>query len=95
MTKKAVKDLFRTWRKEHNNRKPNRVIVKMHWENEPERQLVETIGIEPERYWFDHDNAVILCWVSAIQGFMGLTELTKPVNGTGFIVDEVLEFYKI
>ncbi len=86
-----VVEMYRNWRKENNNRKPNRVIVKMHWEDEPERQLVDTIGIAPENYWIDHDNAAILFWVSTIQG---LIDLMQPGNGSDFIVDEVLEFYK-
>lgn len=86
-----VVEMYRNWRKENNNRKPNRVIVKMHWEDEPERQLVDTIGIAPENYWIDHDNAAILFWVSTIPG---LIDLMQPGNGSDFIVDEVLEFYK-
>ena len=95
MTKKAVKDLFRNWRKDNNNRKPNRVIVKMHWEDEPERQLVDTIGIVPARKIGGTENepgdAMILYYVSS---FQGLLDLMKPNNGSDFIVDEVLEFYK-
>jgi hypothetical protein len=96
MTKKAVKDLFRNWRKDNNNRKPNRVIVKMHWEDEPERQLVDTIGIVPARKIGGTENepgdAMILYYVSS---FQGLLDLMKSNNGSDFIVDEVLEFYKI
>lgn len=91
-TPENIRADYRDWRKENNNRKPNRVIVKMHWEDEPERQLVVTIGIAPENYWIDHDNAAILFWVSTIQG---LIDLMQPGNGSDFIVDEVLEFYKI
>jgi len=86
-----VVEMYRNWRKENNNRKPNRVIVKMHWEDEPERQLVDTIGIAPENYWIDHDNAAILFWISTIPG---LIDLMQPGNGSDFVVDEVLEFYK-
>ena len=86
-----VVEMYRNWRKENNNRKPNRVIVKMHWEDEPERQLVDTIGIVPENYWIDHDNAAILFWISTIPG---LIDLMQPGNGSDFVVDEVLEFYK-
>lgn len=90
-TPENVRADYRDWRKDNNNRKPNRVIVKMRWEDEPERQLVDTIGIAPENYWIDHDNAAILFWVSTIQG---LIDLMQPGNGSDFIVDEVLEFYK-
>lgn len=86
-----IVEMYRNWRKENNNRKPNRVIVKMHWEDEPERQMVDTIGIAPENYWIDHDNAAILFWISTIPG---LIDLMQPGNGSDFVVDEVLEFYK-
>jgi len=87
-----IVEMYRNWRKENNNRKPNRVIVKMHWEDEPERQMVDTIGIAPESYWIDHDNAAILFWISTIPG---LIDLMQPGNGSDFVVDEVLEFYKV
>ena len=90
-TPENIRADYRDWRKENGNRKPNRVIVKMHWEDEPERQLVDTIGIAPENYWIDHDNAAILFWISTIPG---LIDLMQPGNGSDFVVDEVLEFYK-
>jgi len=90
-TPENIRADYRDWRKDNNNRKPNRVIVKMHWEDEPEKQLVDTIGIAPENYWIDHDNAAILFWISTIPG---LIDLMQPGNGSDFIVDEVLEFYK-
>lgn len=90
-TPENIRADYRDWRKDNNNRKPNRVIVKMHWENEPERQMVDTIGIAPENYWIDHDNAAILFWISTIPG---LIDLMQPGNGSDFVVDEVLEFYK-
>ena len=37
--------MYREWRKANGNKKPNRVIVRMHWEDEPENSLVDTIGI--------------------------------------------------
>ena len=86
---------YRKWRKENNNRKPNRVIVKMRWEdgdNTEKGYQIDTIGIAPENYWIDHDNAAILFWVSTIPG---LIDLMQPGNGSDFVVDEVLEFYKV
>ena len=49
MTQTAIKTLYREYRKENNNHKPNRVIVRMHWEDEPENELVDTIAIVPSR----------------------------------------------
>lgn len=98
MSKKAVKDLFRAWRKENGNQKPNRVIVKMHWEdgnNTDKGYQIDTIGIVPNRKlgeWLEPaDDFQILFYVSSIQG---LLDLMQPDNGSDFIVDEVLEFYK-
>lgn len=96
MKKKEIIALYRNWRKENGNRKPNRVIVKMAWEDEPERELVDTIGIIPKELIGFTENmpgdALILFYVSSIQG---LFDLTKPNNGSDFIVREVCEFYKI
>ena len=86
---------YQGWRKENGNKKPNRVIVKMHWEDEPERQLVDTIGIVPEsKIGFTENepgDTMILFYVSSLEG---LLELMQPGNGSDFVVDEVLEFYK-
>ena len=93
---KKIIEMYRNWRKENGNKKPNRVIVKMHWEDEPEKQLIDTIGIVPARKIGETENepgdAMILYYVSS---FQGLLDLMKPNNGSDFIVDEVLEFYKI
>ena len=94
MTKKDIITLYREWRKENREQKPNRVIVKMHWEdgdNTEKGYQIDTIGIEPENYWIEHDNPAILYYVSTLDG---LYELTKPGNGSDFVVDEILEFYK-
>jgi len=94
-TPENIRADYRDWRNENRNRKPNRVIVKMHWEDEPEKQLVDTIGIIPQSKIGNTENipgdAIILYYVS---GMEGLLELMKPNNGSDFIVDEVLEFYK-
>ena len=97
MTKKQVIALYREWRKENNNQKPNRVIVKVHWEDEePGNILVDTIAIVPfEKIGETEDlpgDALILYYVSTLDGLFALME---PDNGSDFIVDEVLEFYKM
>ena len=95
MTKKNIIALYRNWRKENGNRKPNRVIVRMHWEDEPERELVDTIGIIPNQLIGFTENmpgdALILFYVSSLQG---LFDLTKPDNGSDFVITKVCEFYK-
>lgn len=96
MTKKNIIALYREWRKENGNKKPNRVIVKMRWEDEPEKGFVDTIGIIPNRLIGFTENmpgdAFILYYVSSLQG---LFDLTKPDNGSDFVITEVCEFYKI
>lgn len=95
MKKKDIIQMYRDWRKKNQNQKPDRVIVRMHWEDEPERDLVDTIGIIPNRLiGFTEDipgDALILYYVSSIQE---LYKLTKPDNGSDFVVEEVLEYYK-
>lgn len=94
MKKKDIIGMYRDWRKANRNKKPNRAIVKMFWEdgyNTEKGYQIDTIGIEPDRYWGDHDNAMILFWASTLDG---LWELTKPGNGSDFVVKDVVEFYK-
>lgn len=94
MKKKDIIQMYRNWRKENGNKKPNRVIVKMFWEdgdNTEKGYQIDTIGIAPEYWWIDHDNGMILFWVSTLDG---LWELTKPDNGSDFVVQEILEFYR-
>lgn len=94
-----IVEMYRNWRKENNNRKPNRVIVKMHWEdndNTDKGYQVDTIGIVPLNKIGCTENipgdAMILFYVSSLKG---LLDLMRPDNGSDFIVDEVLEFYKM
>lgn len=95
MRKKDIIQMYRNWRKENGNRKPNRVIVKIRWEdgdNTEKGYQVDTIGIAPENWWFDHDDCYVLFWTSTLDG---IWELTKPGNGSYFVVQEILEFYRI
>ena len=92
MKKKNLIKMYRDWRKANGNKKPNRVIVRMYWEDEsPEETRVDTIGLEPDNYWIDHDDPAILWYSSSLDG---LYQLTKPGNGSDFVVVEVLEFWK-
>ena len=98
MKKKDIIQMYRNWRKENANKKPNRVIVKMRWEddiNTDKEYQVDTIGIVPFDKIGDTENipgdAMILFYVSSLKG---LLDLMRPNNGSDFIVDEVLEFYK-
>ena len=95
MKKKEIIQMYRDYRLSHQNRKPNHVIVRMHWEDEPDRELVDTIAIVPNRLIGFTENypadALILYYVSSLDG---LCKLRKPGNGSDFVIDEVLEFYK-
>jgi hypothetical protein len=90
----AIRKMYHAWRKENGNRKPNRVIVKMHWEdgdNTEKGYQVDTIGLENMDRLNFVDNPSILWYSSSIAG---LLDLRQPDNGSDFILDEVLEFYK-
>lgn len=91
-TATSIRKMYRAWRKENNNRKPNRVIVKIHWEWDDDGvQTIDTIGLEN----MDRPNFVdcpSVLWYSGT--FAGLLDLRQPDNGSDFILDEVLEFYK-
>lgn len=97
-TPEDVRADYKDWRKENGNRKPNRVIVKMRWEdgdNTDKGYQVDTIAIVPKSRLSEceenPDDIAILYYVSSLEG---LLSLMKPDNGSDFIVDEVLEFYK-
>lgn len=82
--------MYRDWRKANCNRKPNRAVVKMYWEDETRNDTrVDRVSLEA----FDvntKDDARILFYAS---GLKGLLELMKPDNGSDFVVVEVLEFF--
>lgn len=95
MTKKQIIQMYRNWRKANGNQKPNRVIVKMAWEdddNTDKGYQVDTIAIQ--KYDCDNypgDDCWLLYYVTSLKG---LLSLLKPNNGSDFVVEEVLEFYK-
>ena len=79
-----IVEMYRDWRKENGNRKPNRAIVKMRWEdgnNTEKGYQVDTIGIVPKRKldeWLEPaDDFQILYYVSSIQD---LLDLMKPYD---------------
>lgn len=93
LTKKGLVQMYRAWRRANGNRKPNRVIVKMRWEdddNTDKGYQIDTIGLENMNTPWFKDNACIVWYSSDLSG---LWELTKPGNGSDFVVTEFLEFY--
>ena len=95
MKKNEIKQMYRDWRKANGNKKPNRVIVKMRWEdddNTDKDYQVDTIAIQKcDGGIYPGDDGWILYYVSSIDN---LLRLMTPDNGSDFVVTEVLEFYK-
>ena len=94
-TEENIREMYRDWRKANGNQKPNRVVVRMQWDDEADEDntLVDTIAID-SRYDDDNlpgDDCWILFYVSSLKG---LLSLMKPDNGSDFTVLEVLEFWK-
>lgn len=93
--RKRITALYREWRRANGNRKPNRAVVRMHWED----------GDNTEKGWqqdvvalsdfhtatLPEDDNEVLFYTGGLEGLIGLT---RPGNGSEFVVDEVLEFYK-
>lgn len=93
MTKKDIILKYRAWRKEHNNQKPNRVYVKMYWEDdEIENWHYDTLGIENMyKPNFNNDERV-LYYSKTLEH---IWELTQKNNGSDFIVLDVISFDKV
>lgn len=94
-TEENIREMYRDWRKENGNKKPNRVVVKMQWDDEADEEdstRVDTIAIQKYKDEdYPGDDAWILFYV---QSLPGLFSLMKPDNGSDFTVLEVLEFWK-
>ena len=92
MSKKEIKELYRAWRKQYKNHRPDRAVVRMYWEDEGENeQRTDVVALKTFDINIPSDDDVILYYAS---GLKGLFELTKPNNGSGFVVTEVLKFYR-
>ena len=90
MTKKAITALYRRWRKENGNRKPDRAIVRMYWlPASPDPLLTDTISLKDCDILPNDDNCILFY----ANGLRGLLSLTDPDNGGDFVVVDVLEFY--
>jgi len=89
MKKSEIIRKYREWRKANGNRKPNRVYVKMRWDDEEERVLRDRIAIIPQdRIGWDDANVVY-----SVSTLDGLWELTKKGNGSDFTLVEIIDFY--
>ena len=88
-----IRKMYKEFRKENSNKKPNRAVVKMHWEDEDNTEKgyqIDTVAITSSDK-IQSDDMVLLF---TVQSLKGLIELTEHNNGSDFIVDEVIEFYK-
>ena len=91
MSKKEITELYRSWRKQYNNQRPDRAIVRMYWEDEgKDEKRTDTIALKTYDVEVKDDDNILFY----AGGLKGLLELTKPNNGSDFVVTEVLGFYK-
>ena len=95
MTKEEVEALYREWREENGDRRPNRASVKMAWEdgdNTGKGYQEDIIAIKEGHEGINTgDDITVLYFVPSLQGLIGLME---PGNGSGFVVLEVLGFWE-
>lgn len=89
MTRNGIYSAYRKWRADNGNKKPNRVVVKMRWEDE-EEERVDTIALQTFDFNVKDDDYILF-----YAPLNGLYALTKPNNGSDFILLDILEFYKI
>ena len=91
MTKKRITEMYRAWRKQYRNHRPNRAIVRMYWEDEGvEETHTDTIALQ--HYDINvKDDESILFYAGNLKG---LLDLTRPDNGSDFVVTEIIQFYR-
>lgn len=85
---------YREWRKKNGNQIPNRAIVKMAWEdsdNTKKGWQQDTIALKDYGMEVPKDDGNILFYTKGLRGLIGLT---RPGNGSDFVVLEIIEFYK-
>ena len=93
--RKHITALYQSWRRENGNRKPDRAVVRMHWEDGDntekgwQRDTVALTGLRGAV--IPDDDTAILFYADGLKGLIGLT---VPHNGSEFVVDEVVGFYK-
>ena len=95
MTKKEITELYRSWRKQNKNHHPNRAVVRMYWEdgdNTEKGYQEDTVALEDFHVLsLPPDDHKILFYAGNLEG---LLQLRKPNNGSGFVVTDVIEFYR-
>jgi hypothetical protein len=92
MTKKEITELYRSWRKQYKNHRPNRAVVRMYWEDEGKEELhTDIVALKHSDIITPPDDNEILFYTGNLKG---LLELTEPNNGSDFVITEVLQFYR-
>lgn len=91
MSRREITELYRSWRKRYKNHRPDRAVVRMYWEDEnPNDTHRDIIALKPFDTGTNDDDGILF----HANGLKGLLELTKPDNGSDFVVTEVLGFYR-
>ena len=92
MSKKEIKELYRAWRKQYKNHRPDRAVVRMYWEDEGKsEQRTDIVALKTFDIDTPPDDNEIFYYAS---GLKGLLQLTEPNNGSDFVITEVLQFYR-
>lgn len=92
MTKKEITELYRKWRKQYRNHRPNRAVIRMYWEDEGvEEQRTDIVALKHSDINLPPDDGEILYYAGNLKG---LLQLTEPNNGSDFVITEVLQFYR-
>ena len=89
LTQKEITNLYRQWRKENGNKRPNRVDVLIQWDDDDVTCLA-TIGLDLVNCATDKDDLELVWYTRA----RWLHQLRQPDNGSDFVLKEILEFYK-
>ena len=90
MTQKEITNLYRQWRKENGNEKPNRVDALIQWEDD-DTTCLATIGLDYANCATEKDSDAV-----AYYSRLGdLCYLCQPDNGSDFVLKEIVEFYKV
>jgi hypothetical protein len=95
MTKKQITELYRSWRKQYKNHRPDRAVVRMYWEDGDNTEK----GYQEDIVALKHSDIInlppddneILFYAGNLKG---LLQLTEPNNGSDFVITDVIQFYR-